>query len=112
MLAAHVRTDFLGWLRFPLWSGFEVFIIEQEVLAWTLLSGVLHNCQQSIGLTALFTYSVALNPVRSLLYYPGLHANWPRTSGVMWKEDFLFLKLRSMRARPAKTASLVYKEQT
>lgn len=71
MLAAHIRTDFLGWLRFPLWSGFEVFIIEQEVLAQTLLSGVLHNCQQSIGLTALFTYSVALNPVRSLLSIQG-----------------------------------------
>lgn len=60
MLAAHVRTDFLGWLRFPLRSGFEVFIIEQEVLARTLLSGVLHKCQQSIGLTVLFTYSVVL----------------------------------------------------
>lgn len=30
MLAAYVRTDFLGWLRFPLWSGFEGFIIEQK----------------------------------------------------------------------------------
>lgn len=95
MLAADIRTDFLEWLRFPLWSGFEVFIIKQEALAWILLFRVLHNCQQSVGLTVMFTYSVALNPMRSLIF-PGLHANWPRTPGAMWKV-FLFLKLRSMR---------------
>lgn len=108
MLAADIRTDFLEWLRFPLWSGFEVFIIKQEALAWTLLFRVLHNCQQSVGLTVMFTYSVALNPRRSHLSRAPCQLAKDSRSHV---ESLSLSKTQKHEGRLAETGSLVYNGQ-